>query len=110
MAPYLRLKNNQGTTIGNIWKIHFFKKPYLRNFFRKKIFLKNRTMSKNSKRGHSGSKNVFTNRKLLKKNARGYSLIDSENFRKKIASCRKKTKRKKNQAKKPLVSHLLLEA
>ena len=27
-APYLRLKNIQGTTIGNIWKIFFFKKKY----------------------------------------------------------------------------------
>ena len=39
-------------------------------------------MPKNSKRGHSGSLNVFTNRKL-QKNARGYPLIESENFRKK---------------------------
>ena len=29
-APYLRLKNIQGTTIGNIWKkIIFFQKKYL---------------------------------------------------------------------------------
>ena len=27
-APYLRLKNIQGTTIGNIWKKHFFQKKY----------------------------------------------------------------------------------
>ena len=28
-APYLRLKNIQGTTIGNIWKKIFFQKKYL---------------------------------------------------------------------------------
>ena len=69
-APYLRLKNIQRTTIeNNIWK---------------KYFLESRTMPKNSKRSHSGSLNVFTNRKL-QKNARGYPLIESENFRKKVA-------------------------
>ena len=41
-------------------------------------------MPKNSERGHSGSLNVFTNQKL-QKNARGYPLIESENFRKKVA-------------------------
>ena len=76
-APYLRLKNSQRTTIGNIWK-NIFKKNF------KNIFLKSRTMPKNSKRGHSGSLNVFTNRKL-QKNARGYPLIESEIFRKKVA-------------------------
>ena len=56
-APYLRLKNIQRTTIGNIWKNYFFEQKY---------FLESRTMPKNSKRGHSGSLNVFTNRKLQK--------------------------------------------
>ena len=64
-------------------------------------------MPKNSKRGHSGSLNVFTNRKL-RKNARGYPLIESENFRKKSRIVPKK--RKKSNERKPLVSHLLLEA
>ena len=62
-------------------KIIFFNKIFL-NFFFEKYFLESRTMPKNSKRGHSGSLNVFTNRKL-QKNARGYPLIESENFRKK---------------------------
>ena len=62
-------------------------------------------MPKNSKRGHSGSLNVFANRKLLK-NAMGYPLIESENFRKKS----RRKKRKKSNERKPLVSHLLLEA
>ena len=53
------------TTIENIWK-NFFQKNFL-NFFSKNIFLESRTMPKNSKRGHSGSLNVFTNRKLQKK-------------------------------------------
>ena len=52
-------------------------------------------MPKNSKRGHSGSLNVFTNRKL-QKNAREYPLIESENFRKKS-----RIVPKKNQTKKP---------
>ena len=78
-APYLRLKNIQRTTIGNIWKNYFFQKKILEFFFEKKYFLESRTMPKNSKRGHSGSLNVFTNRKL-QKNARGYPLTGSENF------------------------------
>ena len=76
-------------------------------FFEKSIFLSH-TMPKNSKRGHSGSLNVFTNRKL-QKNAKGYPLIESENFRKKSRTVPKKTKQK-NETKKTLVSHLLLEA
>ena len=96
-APYLRLKNIQRTTIGNIWKKIIF-------FFKKSIFLESRTMPKNSKRGHSGSLNVFTNRKL-QKNARGYPLVESENFRKKSRIVPKKTQRGD-----PLVSPVLLEA
>ena len=53
----------------NYWK-HleklFFSKNFFLIFFRKVFFLENRTMPKNSKRGHSGSLNVFTNRKLQK--------------------------------------------
>ena len=77
-------------------KIIFFKKK-LKFFFRKKsIFLESRTMPKNSKRGHSGSLNVFTNRKLQKK----MQLIDSENFRKKSRIVPKKTKKiKRNETK-----------
>ena len=60
-------------------------------------------MPKNSKRGNLGSLNVFTNRKLQK--MQGHPLIEFENFRKKVASCRKKTQRGN-----PLVSPLLLEA
>ena len=37
-APYLRLKNIQGTTIGNIWKkVFFFKKNIFEFFFEKSI-------------------------------------------------------------------------
>ena len=46
-------------------------------------------MPKNSKRGHSASLNAFTNRKL-QKNARGYPLIEFENFRRKSHSGEKK--------------------
>ena len=62
-------------------------------------------MPKNSKIGHSGSLNVFTNRKL-QKNARDYPLIESENFRRKSHIVPKKTQRGD-----PLVSPaVLLEA
>ena len=54
----------------NYWKhlqkkYFFSKKLFLKFFFEPSIFL-SRTMPKNSKRGHSGSLNVFTNRKLQK--------------------------------------------
>ena len=72
----------------NYWKhlekLFFAKKKFEIFFSKKSIFLENRTMPKNSKRGHSGSLNVFTNRKL-QKNARGYPLIECKNFRKKVA-------------------------
>ena len=84
-APYLRLKNIQGTTIG--------KKIFLKSIFGKYLFFKkSRTMPKNSKRGHSGSLNVFTNRKL-QKNARGYPLIEFKNFLEKNRIVPKKTQR-----------------
>ena len=77
----------------NYWKhlekLFFSKKILKIFFFEKSIFLESRTMPKNSKRGHSGSLNVFTNRKL-QKNARGYPLIESENFRKKCRIVPKK--------------------
>ena len=102
-APYLRLKNIQRTTIGNICK-NFFQKKIWNFFFEKSIFLESRTMPENSKRGHSGSLNVFTNRKL-QKNARGYALIKSGNFRK------SRIVPKKTQRGDPLVSPaVLLEA
>ena len=51
-------------------------------------------MPKNSKRGHSGSINVFTNRKLQKK-CKGYPLIESVNFRKNSRIVPKKDETKK---------------
>ena len=56
-------------------------------------------MPKNSNRGHSGSLNVFTNQK----NARGYPLIESENYRKSLIVPKKK---QKNQTKKNLWSRI----
>ena len=90
-APYLRLKNIQGTTIGKIWKKKFKKSNFGKKIF-EKVFLKSRAIPKNSKRGHSGSLNVFTNRKL-QKNLRGYPLIEFENFRKKSRIVPKKNQR-----------------
>ena len=49
-------------------------------------------MPKNSKRGHLGPLNVFTNRNF-QKNARGGPLIELENFRKKKSHSAEKTQR-----------------
>ena len=62
-APYLRLKNTK------IFKEQLLK-TFGKFFFRKKVFFKKSCTMKNSKRGHLGSLNVFTNRKL-QKDARG---------------------------------------
>ena len=92
----------------NYWK-HleklFFQKK-IENFFSKKsIFLDNRTMPKNSKRGHSGSLNVFTNRKLQKK-CKGLPFDRTQKYSKKSRIVPKKTQRGD-----PLVSPaVLLEA
>ena len=61
-------------------------------------------MPKNSKKGHSGSFNVFYKPKISKKNARGYPLINFKNFRK------SRIVPKKTQRGGPLVSPVLLEA
>ena len=37
-APYLRLKNIQRTTIGNIWKNYFFQKKIFEIFFFEKKY------------------------------------------------------------------------
>ena len=89
-------------------KLFFFKKNskfFSRIFFfEKKVFFRKSHNAENSKRGHSGSLNVFTNRKV-QKNARGYPLIESEIFEKKSHSAEKKPKGD------PLVSPaVLLEA
>ena len=49
-APYLRLKNIQGTTIGKIWKKIFFSKKLILIFFRKKVFFKSHNAEKLKKR------------------------------------------------------------
>ena len=49
-APYLRLKNIQGTTIVKVWKKKFSKKLFLKFFFEKKYFL-GRKMPKKIQRG-----------------------------------------------------------
>ena len=92
----------------NYWK-HleklFSKKKFEIFFFEKKYFLESRTMPKNSKRGHSGSLNVFTNRKLQKK-CKGLPFDRIRKFSKKSRIVPKKTQRRD-----PLVSPaVLLEA
>ena len=52
-APYLRLKNIQGTTIGKIWKIFFFKKKFL--IFFRKVFFRSHNAESNP-RSPAGSK------------------------------------------------------
>ena len=49
-APYLRLKNIQGTTIGKIWKKIFFSKKLFLKFFSKKVFFKSHNAEKLKKR------------------------------------------------------------
>ena len=88
-----KAQNIQRTTIGNIWKNSFFSKTFLKIFFPKKsIFLESRTMPKNSKRDHSGSLNVFTNRKLQKK-CKGLPFDRIRKFSKKSRIVPKKTKK-----------------
>ena len=82
-APYLRLKNIQGTTIVKIWKKKFFKKIIFEIFFEKKYFL-SRKMPKNSKKGHSGSFNVFYKPKISKK-CKGVPFDKFQKFSKKVA-------------------------
>ena len=65
-APYLRLKNIQGTTIVKIWKKNFSKKNIFEIFFEKKVFFKSQNAEK-LKKGHSGSFNVFYKPKISKK-------------------------------------------
>ena len=48
-APYLRLKNIQGTTIGKIWKKKFFQKKNF-DFFSKKVFFRSHNAEKLKKR------------------------------------------------------------
>ena len=49
-APYLRLKNIQGTTIGKIWKKIFFQKKIFDFFFEKKVFFRSHNAEKLKKR------------------------------------------------------------
>ena len=58
-------------------------------------------MPKNSKRGHSGSLNVFTNRKL-QKNARGYPLIENPKIFEKKSHSEEKNQTKKTKREKLL--------
>ena len=94
-APYLRLKNIQGTTIGNIWK----------NFFFKKAFGEKNSPNgeKPKKRSFMLIKRFFTNLKL-QKNARGKKLIKLKIFEKsRLVS-------EKNSKGDPFASPVLLEA
>ena len=91
-APYPRLKNIQRTTIGNIWKI-FFQKKIFEFFFEKYFFRKSHNAEKLKKRPFRLIKRFY--KPKTSKNARGYPLIESENFRKKVPKKTEKIKRKK---------------
>ena len=100
-APYLRLKNIQRTTIGNIWKNSFQKKFEI--FFEKKYFFrKSHKAEKLKKRPFRFIKRFY--KPKTSKNVRGYLLIESESFRKKSHSAEKK--REKNQTKENLWSRI----
>ena len=96
----------QKYSTNNYWKhlekmIIFKKRIFGKFFFSKKhSFQKKSQLPKNSKRGHSGSLDVFTNRKL-QKNAREYPLKVFE---------KKSHIAEKNPKGDHLVSPLLLEA
>ena len=80
-APYLWLKNIQGTTIGNIWKNYFFQKKFEIFFSKKSIFFR---------KSHNAEKLKKRPFRLIKrfykpKTSKKMQLIDSENFRKKVA-------------------------
>ena len=90
-APYLRLKNIQGTTIVKIWKKKFSKKLFLKFFFEKKVFFKSQNAKKLKKRPFRLIQR-FLQTENFKKNARGYPLINFKNFRKKSHSAEKKPK------------------
>ena len=90
-APYLRLKNIQGTTIVKIWKKKF-QKNYFWNFFsKKKVFFKSQNAEKLKKRPFRLIQR-FLQTENFKKNARGYPLINFKNFRKKSHSAEKNPK------------------
>ena len=91
-APYLRLKNIQGTTIVKIWKKKFFKKIIFEIFFfEKKVFFKSQNAEKLKKRPFRLIQR-FLQTENFKKNARGYPLINFKNFRKKSHSAEKNPK------------------
>ena len=95
-APYLRLKNIQGTTIGNIWKNYFFQKKIEIFFFEKKYFFRKSHNSEKLKKRPFRLIKRFYKPKTSKK----MQLIDSENFRKKSRIVPKKTKKiKRNETK-----------
>ena len=101
-APYLKLKNIQRTTIGNIWKNYFFQKK-IELFSEKVFFRKSHNAEKLKKRPFRLIKRFY--KPKTSKNAKGYPLIESENFRKKSRIVPKK-KRKKNQTKENLWSRI----
>ena len=93
LAPYLRLKNIQGTTLGNIWKkIYFFKIFFLNVFFRKKVYF--------LKKSHNAEKPFRLIKRFYKpktsKKCKGVPFNRIRKFSKKSLIVPKKTKRKKS--------------
>ena len=93
-APYLRLKNIQRTTIGNIWKNYFFQKK-IEIFFSEKsiIFRKSHNAEKLKKRPFRLIKRFY--KPKTSKNCKGLPFDRVRKFSKKTSHSAEKIKRKK---------------
>ena len=83
-APYLRLKNIQGTTIVKIWKKNFSKKLFLKFFFEKKVFFKSQNAEKLKKRPFRLIQR-FLQTENFKKKCKGVPFDKFQKFSKKVA-------------------------
>ena len=93
-APYLRLKNIQGTAIGNFWKFFLSKKLFL-NFFSKKVFFRKSHNATKTQKEAIQAHWTF----LQTENFKKMQLIESENFREKSRIVPKKKRKKSNETK-----------
>ena len=89
-APYLRLKNIQRTTIGNIWR-NFFQKKFLNFFFEKDFFRKSHNAEKLKKRPFRLIKRFY--KPKTSKKCKGLPFDRIRKFSKKSRIVPKKTER-----------------
>ena len=83
-APYLRLKNIQGTTIVKIWKKKIFKKIIFEIFFQKKVFFKSQNAEKLKKKPFRLIQR-FLQTENFKKKCKGVPFDKFQKFSKKVA-------------------------